>query len=192
MNGVAFSHGVDSGNAFYDNEPNDEEKIQGRVPRAETKLVGEQAKSVTANFEPDEDDIYGSGDPVDEDGTVGSSFHGLSAPSTSLYSRADGPPSSSTGYGSQSSGRNVQNHGIPWLSNVRRGRVHSSTAHSRSSYSNPLATPVTHSADVANEEEQEEQGVVPAAVAKSPGSDIEDWCPYKNRDRDNDNDDCGW
>ncbi|KAJ4389480.1 hypothetical protein N0V93_006949 [Gnomoniopsis smithogilvyi] len=220
---VVVSHDVDGGNEFScDNEANEanesneeeeEEEVQLKAPDAESEQ-GAGAREST-KFEPDEDDIYGSGDPIDEEeavgaGRFGSSTQHLLTPPTSMAAPANAHLSSSTDNGSQSSSQGVQNVAA-WagnytrlygLTDIRDPSVEIPfTAHNWGSYTNPLATPITYVPDVFEEEreeerqEEEEHGereeTLPPLV-QSPDLQNDDWYPYQNRDLNHDNDECGW
>lgn len=206
---MAFAHDVHSGNDFHDNEPTKNRGDQVEVPDTENAQDAvEEAKSVPASSGPNEDDIYSSGDPVDQaevggaGGGSAGSVQGSSEPATSLDS-TDVNTSGSTDNGSQSSSQSVQNVAA-WGVNYDNvygliGTREPSdevpfTAHNQGSYINSLATSITHVAGIAEgeeEQEQEQEQHEASVVAPPPRHQYDDdWYPY-NPHRDSD-DDVGW
>lgn len=73
MYNAEVPYGANGDDDSDDDESNEEDEIQVEGPEAEDEQdAGEEAESAPASFEPDEYDIYGSGDPVEEDDIYGS------------------------------------------------------------------------------------------------------------------------
>ncbi|KAJ4414533.1 hypothetical protein N0V82_007879 [Gnomoniopsis sp. IMI 355080] len=203
----ANSPDIHGGDDCHVNEANENERVQVELPDAENAQdAGEGAESIPASSGPDEDDIYSSGDPVDQTevgGGSSSSAPGSSERATSLDSATDVNKGSSADNGSQTSTQSVQNvatgamnhNPLYGLTDIREPSVQvPDTNHNWSFYMNPLTTPMTSVAGISEGEEeqgQEQEQDEAAAVVQHPRSQYDDdWYPY-NPDRNGD-DDVGW